>query len=161
MKKKNIILFCAGIFFCKFFSDKLCRKKDFEIEKKNAYIDMLDRWMTLRDRGIAIERFLSEKGYKKVAIYGLGMFGNHLYEELQGTEIEIIGIDKADIYDNFRMKIYKPDQKFEDVDLIIVTPFEYEKICRSMEMYHGAFISLQQLLNECEEYLYTLYSGEE
>lgn len=147
----------GAVIICKYFADKVYREKNYEIEKKNVYVETLNRWLTLRDRGISIEKYLKEKKYKKVAIYGLGMIGNHLYEELRQTEIEIVGIDQSAIYNNFQMPIYKPSECLEDVDLIIVTPLEYEKICDNLKQYQGKLISFPQLLSECEAFLYEAY----
>ena len=153
--KKNGIMFLLGVGICKYLEDKVTREKEAVIERNNLTIQTLDRWMTLRDNGISIVQYLREINCKKVAIYGLGAIGNHLYEELRKTEIEIVGIDRADIYNNYRMPIYKPDDCFEDIDLIIVTPFEDEAIFQKLkENYTGKIVSFQQLLNACEEFLF-------
>lgn len=157
MKKKVCFLIILGAVICKYFADKVLREKKYDIEKKNIHIETLNRWLTLRDKGISIERYLKEKNVKKVAIYGLGMIGNHLYEELRQTGTEIVGVDQSDIYNNFQMPVYKPDGCFEDVDLIIVTPLEYDKICDNLKQYNGKIISFAQLLSECEAFLYEAY----
>ncbi len=152
---KNGIVFLLGAGICKYFGDKASREKEALIERNNLLVETLDRWMTLRDNGIAIEQYLKKINCKKVAIYGLGVIGNHLYEELRRTELEIVGIDRADIYNNYQMPIYKPDDCFEDVDLIIVTPLGYEAVCQKLrEKYKGQIVSFQQLLSLCEEYLF-------
>ena len=122
---KYVYSFIGGIVFSRYFTGKVSDKINYRIEKNNANVDLLNRWLTLRDRNISIARYLEDNEYKKVAIYGLGMLGNHLYEEVRKTGIEIAGIDQAEIYNNFDMKIYKPLEIFDGVDLIIVTPLEY------------------------------------
>lgn len=155
IRKSNWYFFLGGLGICQYFSSKVNSKKDYKVERSNAYIDILNRWLTLRDQQVFISKYLEEKGYRKVAIYGLGMFGNHLYEELRQTRIEIVGIDQAEIYNNFKMQIYKPFEIFEGVELIIVTPFEYKNICENLrKTYRGEILSLQQILTECENYLY-------
>lgn len=153
--KKSGIMFLLGIGICKYFDNKVSIEKEAGIERNNLFIQTLDRWMTLRDNGISIERYLRKLNCKKVAIYGLGKIGNHLYEELRRTQIEIVGIDRADIYNNYQMPVYKPDDCFEDIDLIIVTSFEYEVIFQKLrEKYTGKIVSFQQLLSACEEFLF-------
>ena len=153
--KKSGIMFFLGVGICKFFADKVSREKEAAIDRNNLFIHTLDRWMTLRDNGILIEQYLRQLGCKKIAIYGLGMIGNHLYEELRRTEIEIVGIDRADIYNNYQIPIYKPDDCFEDIDLIIVTPFGYDEVFQKLrENYTGKIVSFQQLLSACEEFLF-------
>lgn len=153
--KKFGVPFILGASICKYFDDKIYKMKDCKIENRNITIDIMDRWLTLHDKGISIERYLKDKNYKKVAIYGLGMLGNHLYEELKKAQVDIIGIDRADIHDNFQMPIYKPYDCFGDVDIIIVTPLSYDAIFQQLrENYEGSIISLWQLLSECETYLY-------
>ena len=149
------IFILLGFGICKYFADKLNKEKDYTIEKKNLYIQILDRLLVVRERGISLNKYLQEKNHKKVAIYGLGMIGSHLYEALKGTEVELIGIDKSKVYNNFRMPIYKPDYNLNDIDLIIVTPFDYKEIFHDLQKYHKKIISIHQLLNECEKYLYT------
>lgn len=153
--KKSGIMFLLGGVICKYFEDKVSGEKEAAIERNNLFIQTLDRWMTLRDNGISIEQYLKKLNCKKVAIYGLGVIGNHLYEELRRTEIEIVGIDRADIYNNYQMPIYKPGGCFEDIDLIIVTPSGYKKIFQELsENYNGEIVSFQQLLSACEEFLF-------
>lgn len=153
--KKSGFMFLLGIGICKYFEDKVCGQKEARIERNNLFIQTLDRWMTLRDNGVSIEQYLRKLDCKKVAIYGLGMIGNHLYEELRRTEIEIVGIDRADIYNNYQMPIYKPDDCFEDIDLIIVTSSGYEAVFQKLrENYTGEIVSFQQLLSACEEFLF-------
>lgn len=153
--KKSGFMFLLGVGICKYFEDKVSGQKDARIERNNLFIQTLDRWMTLRDNGISIEQYLRKLNCKKVAIYGLGMIGNHLYEELRRTDIEIVGIDRADIYNNYQMPIYKPDDCFEDIDLIIVTPSGYEAVYQKLrENYSKEIMSFQQLLSACEEFLY-------
>ena len=129
------IFILLGFGICKYFADKLNKEKDYTIEKKNLYIQILDRLLVLRERGISLNKYL--------------------YEALKGTEVELIGIDKSKVYNNFRMPIYKPDYNLNDIDLIIVTPFDYKEIFHDLQKYHKKIISIHQLLNECEKYLYT------
>lgn len=152
IRKRNILAFLMGLGICRYFGQKVDRQKDKKIEIDNILIDILDRWMTLREQGSSLEEYLKQNNYKKAAIYGLGLIGNHLYEELVNSEIEIIGIDKADIYNNFKMPIYKPDDSFGDADIIIVTPVSgYDTILRTLEQnYHGKIVSFQQLLSDWE-----------
>ena len=153
---RKLIFFVLGMSATRHFLNKIMKEKERKIERQNADIEMLERWMTLRDKGIAIDRYLQDLNCRKVAIYGLAMLGNHLYEELKKTNIEIAGIDRADIYDNYQMPIYKPDDVgYGDIDLIIVTSYSYEKIYPSLrKLYKGKIMSLRQLISESERYLY-------
>lgn len=156
IQKRDIFSFLMGMGICRYFSNEVYKQKDRTIERQNITIDLLDRWLNLRDKEIYIGKYLERQNYKKVAIYGLGMIGNHLYEELITTKLEIIGIDRTDIYNNYQMTVYKPDDSFEDVDLIIVTPMGYEEIKSVLrKKYRGRIVSFMDLLSECEMLLYS------
>ena len=155
-RKQGVFWFLFGIGICRYFDNKIHAINRRKLEISANRLDILERLINLKNNEIQIKEHLERMGDKKVAIYGLGMIGNYLYEELKNSNMEIIGIDKSDIYNNFQMKIYKPENHFEDVDVIIVTPvLGFKEICENFSgAYHGTIISCQQLLKECESYLY-------
>lgn len=153
--KRELFSFFLGIGICRYLGNKVDREKDYRNEISTAHEALLDQWMTLRDKKISIDRYLKDIGCKKAAIYGLGIIGNHLYEELVDSEVEIVGIDCSEIYNNFKMPIYKPNDIFHDVDLIIVTPLKYEVICQDLRKnYEGRIMPFHEVLRGCENYLY-------
>lgn len=158
MKNNFIKLF--GMFFViagvRYGDKKVFEKRNRQLALINAQNEVLDHWLTMKERNISILDFLNKNQYTKIGIYGLSMLGNHLYEELYGKkEIKrLIGIDRSNIHDNYNMKIYKPEDNFEDIDLIIVTAvLDFESIVNVLEKKHKVKImSIQQVINECEKF---------
>lgn len=90
--------------------------------KFQAFTRLYSAWKSLAERGTSVAEILKNKGYKKVAIYGMGDMGRHLYNELKNTGINVCyGIDKS-IYGEYAgLEIVKPDDDLKPVDAIIIT----------------------------------------
>ena len=98
--------------------------------KEKTYKQILEMWLTLRDRKITVDAFLKRKGVKTIAIYGAGILGQHLYYELRDTEITVVCfLDQNRKADISGVKTIIPEELAEAVDVIVITPIlEYEKI---------------------------------
>lgn len=58
-------------------------------------ITTYDYWLYLESRNYGISKFLRERGYFKIGIYGMGLLGSRLYEVLADSDIEtIFAIDR-------------------------------------------------------------------
>lgn len=128
-------------------------KKDKRIDKFKRYFDILNQWMAYKHEGRNLCEYFEKKGYKKIAIYGVGELGSRLYEELKGTGIEVAyGIDKKSISwnDEAESKIVEPDMIDEPVDVIVVTPvFDYDAIEEKlMDIAEYPIISLEDVVYE-------------
>ena len=128
---------------------------DEKYRKERTYKQILEMWMTLRDRKIMVTTFFNKMGIKRVAIYGGGILGKHLYYELSGTDIEIVCF----LYQNKKVNISGvktiiPGELIGDVDVIVITPImEYEKIRDALRgQYHVDMISLETVIYnaDCE-----------
>ncbi len=87
-----------------------------------SYWKTMDRWLTFKNRGWTIEDYLLKRGIKNIAIYGIGILGNQLLADLEGSKIEIrYGIDnrKESIRKNF--PVYCIEDDLPEVDLVIVS----------------------------------------
>ena len=93
-------------------------------DKFEYYVNIFHRWMELRENGISICDYLRKYNLNTVAIYGLGMFGKHLYWELtnKGMDVSYI-IDRQGSSLDPNLTIYLPEDDFPECDVIIVTPF--------------------------------------
>lgn len=117
--------------------------------KEKVYKQILERWMTLRDRKITVDLFLERRGIKTIAIYGAGIFGRHLYYELKDTNITIACfLDQNRIMDIPEIKTIVPGEPVEDIDAIVITPImEYEEIRSSLEQkYDFNMLSLETVI---------------
>lgn len=122
----------------------------------NKIVRTYDYWMYLHIRDKKIENYLCDRGYKKIAIYGMNYLGNRLYDDLCESFVEVIfGIDKASdgieyeipIFNMEDMALYK---KLEEIDAVIVTVVtSYQSISQKFKkMSHKPVISIEDILIE-------------
>lgn len=105
------------------------------IDKDSYYLHLLDRWMTLRERGYSIASQILEMGYKRIAVYGYGILGKHLCEELYTSDVRVAYlIDKMGDQIQTDYKIYLPTEMIPEVDAVIVSAvYDYEEIYKIMK----------------------------
>lgn len=97
-------------------------------EKLNQYFRLTDMWLSLKQKGYSLATYFIENNYNKIAIYGMGYLGCILYDDLNGTDITIeyvIDKDKTDLRE--LITVVSPEEKFYDVDAIVVTIMEDEE----------------------------------
>lgn len=102
---------------------------DKEIALKNdALLNMMIRWMTVKLQNKSVGRYLNERRFNNIAIYGMGNIGVCLCAELKHSGVNVLyGIDlQADCLDA-SVPIMKPDEIKADlpVDAIVVTSIYY------------------------------------
>lgn len=122
-------------------------------EQEKKYKLMLDLWMTLRERGISVENFLSKKGMKRIVVYGGGIFGRHLCRELKESGIEVVCImdrNKDVIVEG--LETVEPGRAIEAADAIVVTPFmQYTQIKEQLkEIYSCRLVSIEEVLSNAD-----------
>ena len=120
-------------------------------DRYKSYWQVLDKWLTLKEREKCLAENLQRKGIKTVAIYGIGMLARHLISDLEENGIEIAyGLDKKHMKEVYKFPIYDLSQKQEDVDTIIVTVcYDYASIKQQLEACgYKNIISLETLLEE-------------
>lgn len=113
------------------------KKQSERTEKFTKYFDVFHYWLKIKEQDSSISAILQEAGYNQIAIYGMGVVGNHLYKELNNSEVKVsyvIDRNADNIYNNEGYEVRNLDQKLEAVDAIIVTAvFEFEKIKYDIE----------------------------
>ena len=91
-------------------------------------IRLYDKWLRNIRRGRRIDSFLLDNMYFDVAIYGMGMIGKQVLDELENTDVCVrFGIDnRASELKHRGIEIVHPSEilKLKSVSVIIVTPFE-------------------------------------
>ena len=124
-------------------------------EKLDKARKMSDKHLALflmvKQKNKNLASYLGEKGYRKIAIYGMSYAGETLAEELADTEVEIrYGIDQKceSIYANFN--IVSVEDELEEVDAVIVTAVTFfddilEKLSQKLDC---PVISLEDILYE-------------
>ena len=112
------------------------------IDKYRSYYNMQNQWILQNDRGNTIDKIMKGRGYKTIAIYGMGNVGEHLYNVLKNTDIKVMyGIDS---------KAVDTDYEIPNVDAIVVTiPFAFTSIKDSLEQKTAnEIVSLEHILFE-------------
>lgn len=128
MIKTAAICLAAGAACARLARHRAEKKLQGQKKETDKYYDdyqLLSHWMEMKHgRGNTADYFRA-KGYKEIAIYGMGELANRLCEELRNTEIRVAyGVDRDVCNTISRMdKVYSPDDGLMAVDAIVVTPF--------------------------------------
>jgi lactate dehydrogenase-like 2-hydroxyacid dehydrogenase len=92
-------------------------------EKNIRMLQIMTYWRQFELEFMPIDEYLKGQNINKVAIYGMGVIGNALLDELTGTPVEVAyAIDNGNGTGwNNKVRIITKDEKLEDVDAIIIT----------------------------------------
>lgn len=115
---------------------------------------VLDMWLILKNSGKSLAEYFEDNSIDTIAIYGLGILGKHLYEELRERKSMIrYGIDRN--ADRIRIKglqIKTLEDELSEVDAIIVTPVDYYSIEKEIRHKMGKkieIISIEDVVDYC------------
>jgi hypothetical protein len=105
--------------------------------KFRGYYQLLNQWLYLKNKGVSLEKYFTERNLNKIAIYGMGELGERLLEELREKEITVeYGVDKTGGYDNESFRVYSLEDdldKLDKVDAIVITAvFDFEAIKKDL-----------------------------
>ena len=119
--------------------------------KHFVIMEVFSQWMRILQQGKSISEYLKMNGITDVAIYGMGMLGERLFDELSNSDIMVVcGIDR-DIKKHYRdLPITRINNIPGEVTYIIVTAiFYYQDIKDNLAQCTGAkIISLQDIIEE-------------
>lgn len=123
-----LLFFMAGGLLVLKSALKYIRLKHRESEKNHKLYLLASEWIKKRQMKKGAAEFFRNHGFHSAAIYGMGILGERLAEELKEENIDICyGIDRRDIPAEF--PIYKIDDDLPEADVIIVTAvYEFEEI---------------------------------
>lgn len=130
----------AGGVAAKTISTKKISEMEVLGDKVHQLYMAFDQWLRIRQEGKTLVEYFERNGYKTVAIYGMKELGERLYDELEGSGIEVLyAIDKnADtIYAD--VDVVTPEDELKPVDVIVVTALYY-------------FDEISELLDEKADY---------
>ncbi len=129
------------------------RKERFIAEKHLKLYLMMNQWVQLKQQGRALTSYFAERGYRKIAIYGMNYVGHTLLKELENSEVHVeYAIDKNAADLKSEVKIIPPDEALPDVDIIVVTPIAYYndiKIVLEQKVI-CPIVSIEGIICECE-----------
>lgn len=123
--------------------------------KGSLYVDILHKWMELKEHGMNIMGYLEKNGIRRILIYGLGILAEHLIWECKAEGINIVGIidrDSSKMMDG--IELYKMDDCLPEADAIVVAAVYYiESICKEIRNHNQDIMiySLEELLLFAEE----------
>ncbi len=121
------------------------------VMKNDAIIRLFSQWMSMKQKGITLEKYFVQNNYKKIAIYGMSYVGECLYRELADSEIEVVyGIDKRAESVGSDLKVYTPDEQLEEVDAVVVSAiYFFDDIERDLsEKFDCPIISMEDVLSD-------------
>lgn len=122
---------------------------DQNTKRLKSYYDILNKWLSMKQKGESLEKYFLDYGYKSVAIYGMGELGKRLYDELKDTSIKVLyAIDKNSGGKYLDIDIKSPDEKLPEVDVTVVTAvFAFDEILLELEdKLSSQIISLNEVL---------------
>ena len=126
-----VVMYC----FMKRQYDKKIQYKQIEIVKNVQISHFLNNWLQMYQMKKNMVPYIEYMGYKSIAIYGMGILGQRLYDELEESDIIVkyaIDQNAANIRDLVDVK--HPSEELETVDAVIVTSLYYfDEIKRDME----------------------------
>lgn len=109
---------------------------NYRCNKYRNFFRVFERMLNLKLDGKCISKYISDKNYKRVAIYGLGIVGKSLAKVLENESVNIVcGIDQDKYKDRFfKFPVYTLQEKLKNIDIIIVTvEDEYSHIKSELE----------------------------
>lgn len=120
-------------------------------EKHFALFQLMNQWVKVKQEGKSIAHYLKDKGYNRIAIYGMSYVGETLCLELRESDIEIAyGIDKNAENVYAQIEVVSMESDLELVDAIIVTPITfYQEIKKELvNKINCPILSVEDILYE-------------
>lgn len=122
-------------------------------EKANYLITAkcFDQWMSLREKGVSVSKYLKRYNIAHVAVYGYGMLARHLLFELDETDITVdYIIDKSSRRSSLKYDVKNLEDDFPLVDAVIVTIVdEFDSIYKVLKKkINSRFFSLYEIVSE-------------
>lgn len=121
--------------------------------KYETYLNLMDDWMTLREKGIRLDKYLLDKRYEKIGLYGYGILGRHFIEEMKNSSVQVVFlIDRQGDKLYTPVPVYLPSDKLPECDVIVVSSVFFMEDIRVELKKYGDYklISLETILKESE-----------
>lgn len=125
----------------------------FEANKYKFYTELFDRWLYMeRKNEFSIEAYFQAQNVYSVAIYGMGIIGKQLYEQMNQSKVKVsFGIDRyVGVYGK-DFTIYRPEStNWPKVDAIIIAA--YDEDMSIMKLLKGKtdckIITIDKIIND-------------
>lgn len=134
----------------KVLSDETKKYMEYSQKHLSLYL-MMNQWVKVKQENKSISKYLSDRGFKKIVIYGMNYVGETLFKELNGSDVEVeYAIDKnaESIYAD--IDILSPNDILKETDAVIVTAITYfDEIEETLsEKMNCPIFSLEDILYE-------------
>ncbi len=117
--------------------------------KRSLLYKCMNQFLILKQKGIDISNFFSDRGIYTIAIYGVHYLGQRLRDELEESKVKVkYAIDKKTEVEDWQVPIFHPDENLPEVDAIIITPvFDFLEIKQKLSVkMECPIISIEALL---------------
>lgn len=115
----------------------------------NRTMKLFDQWLLLHEKGLNCSKKLLDLDIKSIAIYGYGVIGKHLRNELQNSEINVNYVIDKNINNNpVDIEMIHTLEHIKEVDAIIVcVPRGYDDIYKELRKhYNGVIKHISEIL---------------
>lgn len=112
---------------------------------------LMHRWLQIRQNGKYLGDYLRGMGCRSVAVYGMGLAGERLLDELRNADVQVLyGIDKRAHTLNGEIEVFSLYDDLPAVDAVIVTlPMYFDSIKSELEQKTDCkIVSLDDILYE-------------
>lgn len=92
-----------------------------ELDIIKRKFSILDKWMKLEENGVKLAEYLSKAGIKTCGIYGCGILGEHLYDNLKKSINIKYFVDRNAGQIDKNIPIYTIEDAWPETDIIIIT----------------------------------------
>lgn len=90
--------------------------------KDQHCLELLNQWLIRLHRNLPLEKFFLHRNIKRIAIYGMGLYGRHLVRELANGRIEIsYAIDRRKLPPYEGVVVCPLRADFAPVDAVVYT----------------------------------------
>ena len=103
--------------------------------KNFMQFQLMNQWVKAKQYRSNLSGYFEENGYNHIAIYGMGIVGQTLLEELQKTKIEVVyGIDRNAHKTYTEVDVLTPENALPEVDAIVVTVVEsFDNVAQNLK----------------------------
>lgn len=97
------------------------------VRGRNQYQKIINKWEQLSEHSWDIKTYFTNKGIKKLAIYGMGNLGCKLYDAINSPEIQVVYVvDRESRYLSEVVCIKKTTEELSGIDMLVITVSDEE-----------------------------------
>lgn len=127
------------------------RKAELASEKFSELFHVMNQWVRVKQDGKNLSSYFAQKGFRRIAVYGMSYVGEALLQELQGTEVEVVyAIDRRACSGKMGIAVVSPEESLDNVDAVVVTAVRfYDEIAEILkDKMNCPILSIEDVLFE-------------